>query len=163
MILKLLEDAIARSEVGRQARAEPRQTIGGSMLWSSKARDNSQKRDSENSGDGEGDGKFDDLPTLEAVAQEWIDKLEQFGKIYPVAQPRALLLKGIFNVVQNSIARRRFAFVCFKRSQSVAHQLQMPYDEALALYELGKHADSSHHMRLKQLQSAHVCMPHPVP
>ena len=38
--------------------------------------------------------KFDDLPTLESVAQEWIDRLEQFGQIYPLAKPRALLLKG---------------------------------------------------------------------
>ena len=31
----------------------------------------------------------------------------------------------------------------------------MPYDEALALYELAKHTDSTHHaMRVKQLQAA---------
>ena len=100
--------------------------------------------------------RFDDLVTLEFVAKEWMVKLEQFGNIYPVAKPRALLLKGIFFAIQpNNPAAKKKALKFLRESQLSSHALQMPYDEALATYELAIYGDASPAVRLRLLQAAY--------
>jgi hypothetical protein len=96
---------------------------------------------------------LDDPTALSTIAQEWIDRLDQFGNIYPVAKPRALLLHGQFDLLLGSGAstkRKRLALAAFRKSLSTARALSMPYDEALAMYELGKHADLTHHPQARQ-------------
>jgi len=85
--------------------------------------------------------RLNDRSSLEELAQDWIFKLEEFGKIYPVAKPRAALLRGQYLMLSD---RHTLAHSCFRRSLNIARSLQMPYEEGLALYELGKAAKSYH-------------------
>lgn len=84
---------------------------------------------------------IDDLPKLTAIASEWIEKLLQFGKVYAVAMPRALLLRGqLLMLTGRGNGKARAATAQLRKSLACARKQLMPYDEGLALYELGKHA-----------------------
>jgi len=85
--------------------------------------------------------------SLNEIAVEWIEKLEQFGNIYPVAKPRALLLRGRYLFLQqrglalsklSGNSGLRMLRLCLQTAKS----LQMPYEEGLARLELAKHATS---------------------
>jgi len=82
------------------------------------------------------------LEQLQSLAEEWIDKLKQFGELYAVARPRAWLLRGQLYMLTG---KRRQGLRSFHRSLSVASKLGMGYDRALALMELGRHATDLTH------------------
>ena len=170
VILKLLEDAIARREgravavSGKKDAKSERLTMGSSMLFATTSSREASKGSSgagllRVSGASEDDdgaaARLDDPNSLSQMAEEWSEKLEQFGNIYLVAKPRALLLQGQLQVLGNE-TKRKLGLQSFKNSLAFARQLAMPYDEALALYELGKHADQNHQQALKvrHLQNA---------
>ncbi len=162
VILELLKGAIARQEglTSHERSKAGANTSGRVTMFGSKGSGASppKARDSQGGGDDDEEEKprFDDLKTLEEVALEWTAKLEQFGNIYPVAKPRALLLKGIFYAIQqNNPAAKKKALKFFRESQFSSHTLQMPYDEALATYELAKYSDASPANRLRLLQTAY--------
>ena len=71
---------------------------------------------------------------LNTLALEWIDKIHEFGSIYPVAKPRALLLRGRYLVIQN---KSKNGVELLRKALTVARTLQMPYEEGLAYFELG--------------------------
>jgi len=101
----------------------------------------STKRVSQVSGSTNDAVRIDDLPKLTLIAQEWIDKLLQFGKVYAVAMPRALLLRGqLLMLTGRGTGKARAATAQLRKSLACARKQQMPYEEGLALYELGKHA-----------------------
>jgi len=89
---------------------------------------------------------LDDVNALNAIAMEWVEKLEQFGNIYPVAKPRALLLRGRFlflNRTGNGLnITGKTGLGLLRQSLATAKSLQMPYEEGLAHFELAKHASS---------------------
>lgn len=99
------------------------------------------KRVSQVSGSTNDSVRIDDLPKLTAIASEWIEKLLQFGKVYAVAMPRALLLRGqLLMLTGRGTGKARAATAQLRKSLACARKQHMPYDEGLALYELGKHA-----------------------
>ena len=181
VILELLKGALTREGAGstseRSMRERPmradRSSRGSVRRWGSHSPVRATKFGSGRSTTGERDSvmfvdsvfiiadeeekpRFDDLVTLEFVAKEWMVKLEQFGNIYPVAKPRALLLKGIFFAIQpNNPAAKKKGLKLLRESQMSSHALQMPYDEALATYELAIYGDASPAVRLRLLQAAY--------
>jgi len=87
-----------------------------------------------------GSPTIDNTTALQDLTTEWIDKLSAFGSLYAIAQPRALLLRGQHLLLNH---RRGAALKVLRESLRVAKKLQMPYDAALAEYELGKHASTN--------------------
>ena len=77
---------------------------------------------------------MEDAAMLQDIALEWIDKIHEFGSIYPVAKPRALLLRGRYLVIQNKL---KAGVEMLRKALAVAKTLQMPYEEGLAYFELG--------------------------
>jgi hypothetical protein len=84
------------------------------------------------------------LEKLQSLADEWIEKLTQFGELYAVARPRALLLRGQLDMLTG---KQRHGLRSFHRSLQAATRLGMGYDRALALLELGRHASDLSHAR----------------
>lgn len=84
------------------------------------------------------------LEKLQSLADEWIDKLTQFGELYAVARPRALLLRGQLDMLT---CKQRHGLRSFQRSLQAATRLGMGYDRALALLELGRHASDLSHAK----------------
>lgn len=174
VILKLLENALAQR---RQVGAKERQT---KILASAAAAKEDKKKERMSrmtqmppkAGSGESHTStptgtqrasgtaeeaavmVEDPDALEKIAQEWLDRLAEFGRIYSVAKPRALLLHGQFlETMGSGSAKQKQAHAAFKTSLDVARKNKMPYDEALALYELGKHAEA-HQNRMNNLKRA---------
>jgi len=82
---------------------------------------------------------FEDADTLQALSQEWIDKLAQFSTVYALAQPRMLLFKGQMQFLTGS---RGSGLNLVRKSQAAAQKMNMPYDEALAKHFLATHSDT---------------------
>jgi hypothetical protein len=76
--------------------------------------------------------------------------LRAFARIFPIAQPRAWLCQGWYNWLAGNPARADRAW---QRSLQSAQQLAMPYEQARAHYELGRHATRDV-QRQTHLQSA---------
>ena len=166
VILKLLEDALTR-QAALQAEADARAARttmglrGVSARRRASAKEATRRRSSDqmNEGSSTGGVRLDDVEALTKLAEQWIEKLEQFGNIYPVARPRALLLKGQFQLLQyieqqagdGKLTAK--ALSTFRKSLQCAKSLSMPYDEALALYELGKHSEE---LQLEKERSKHL-------
>eukprot|EP00966_Prymnesium_polylepis_P311459 7196110-Prymnesium_polylepis.1 len=53
-------------------------------------------------------------------------KLEEFGKIYPVARPRAAFLRASYLLLNEKHSQ---AMAAFKKVQAMAKALSMPYEE----------------------------------
>ena len=82
----------------------------------------------------------EDPDTLQAMCQEWIDKLTQFSTVYALASPRTLLCRGRLRLISGSPAE---GLKLLRKSQQLAAKMQMPYDEALALQLLSRHTKGS--------------------
>jgi len=99
---------------------------------------------------------LEDSDKLSAVAVEWIDKMDEFGKIYPVARPRALLLRGRYLMIQGIVTE---GISTLKSGLAVAKSLRMDYEEGLAYYELGVHQVSEFEV-YPELLSSHCTTSH---
>lgn len=84
--------------------------------------------------------QYEDPDTLQAMCQEWIDKLAQFSTVYALATPRMLLCRGRLRLISGSPTE---GLKLMRKSQQLAAKMQMPYDEALALQLLSRHTKGS--------------------
>jgi class 3 adenylate cyclase len=75
--------------------------------------------------------------------------LNHWARIFPIGQPRALLMQGLCNWFDG---RQPAAHKAWQQSLALATELELPYVSAQAHYELGRHADGD--ARLKQLTEA---------
>lgn len=82
----------------------------------------------------------EDPDTLQAMCQEWIDKLTQFSTVYALASPRTLLCRGRLRIISGSPVE---GLRLLRKSQQLAAKMQMPYDEALAQQLLSRHTKGS--------------------
>ena len=103
------------------------------------------QRTSGGSGGSAGEGvdpeqQAEDPDTLQAMCQEWIDKLTQFSTVYALAGPRTLLCRGRLRLISGSPVE---GLKLLRKSQQLAAKMQMPYDEALALQLLSRHTKGS--------------------
>ena len=79
---------------------------------------------------------FEDIDTLRAMAQEWIDKLSQFASVYALAKPRTLLFQGHLQLLSG---HTNSGLKLARRSVAVAQAMSMPYDDALGKVFLAKY------------------------
>lgn len=70
--------------------------------------------------------------------------MDEFGRIYTVAKPRALILRGRFLLLG---AQNAEGLSTLKSALAVARSLHMAYEEGLAYYELAKHQTSNSEVR----------------
>jgi len=155
VILQLLEDAVRTESTRRRKLTKQFSLLGGFSVskftgnafgWRDSSRDSTTTSMLSEATE----VRLNDRSSLEELAQEWTIKLEEFGKIYPVARPRAALLRGQYLMLND---KQNLAHSCFRRSLTTARTLQMPYEEGLALYELGK-ASKSYHEATRYIQHA---------
>ena len=74
--------------------------------------------------------------------------LQAFARVMPVAKPRALLMQGKYCA---QVGSRSKAVRLWRKSLEAAEHLQMPYEQALAHFELATNAGSSESEREKHL------------
>jgi len=79
---------------------------------------------------------YEDVDTLQAMAQEWIDKLAQFASVYALAKPYLILFQAHLHFLTDRVAS---GLKLAQRSGDLAHKMEMPYEEALAKAFLAKH------------------------
>jgi hypothetical protein len=75
-----------------------------------------------------------DKKDLQKRAQRSVGLLKQFARSFPYSRPRSLLWEGIFARHEGSPEKARKLWL---RGLERARELQMPYDEAVILLELG--------------------------
>jgi tetratricopeptide (TPR) repeat protein len=71
----------------------------------------------------------------QAEAREAVTLLQRFARMFPLAHPSALRCTGLLHWLSGHAPRARTAW---RRSMAAAHDGGMPYDEALACFELGR-------------------------
>ena len=86
---------------------------------------------------------------------DWAGKacrsLQGYAKVFPIGRPRALLLHGRCAWLSGKPQRARAAWA---QSLAAAQELDMPYDEALAHFEIGHRAEVDDPARLQHLGQA---------
>jgi hypothetical protein len=75
-------------------------------------------------------------PGLDRLARKACKVTHSFARVFPIGRPRALLWDGLYHWLAGKPARATRAW---QASLAAAARLEMPYDEALAHYELGRH------------------------
>lgn len=93
-------------------------------------------------------GKED--PILQQKARQVCAALRRFSRVFPIARPRALLCQGLVDSLSGRPARARRVWRDCLRA---AIHLEMPFEEAMAHYEIGRHLqpdDPARHRHLTQ-------------
>jgi hypothetical protein len=126
VILQLLEDAVRTESTRRRKLTKQFSLLGGFSVskftgnafgWRDSSRDSTTTSMLSEATE----VRLNDRSSLEELAQEWTIKLEEFGKIYPVARPRAALLRGQYLMLND---KQNLAHSCFRRSLTTARTLQ---------------------------------------
>jgi class 3 adenylate cyclase/tetratricopeptide (TPR) repeat protein len=78
-----------------------------------------------------------ELAKAKALAKESIAALEKSTGAFFIFQPRTYLWQGVYDWLDGEPKRARRSW---EKSLTAAQRLQMPFDEALAHYEIGRHA-----------------------
>jgi len=76
---------------------------------------------------------------LAALTREAVAASARFARVFPIGEPRAALLAGTAAWLDGRAGAARAAW---QRALAAARRLDMPYDEARARLELGRHAGS---------------------
>ncbi|MBE7473750.1 MAG: hypothetical protein DPW09_38905 [Anaerolineae bacterium] len=77
-----------------------------------------------------------DKERLKSNVEQTCDALRRYGRAFPIGQPRAWLSLGSYQWLAGQHGQARKAW---KKSLAAAERLAMPYEQAQALYELGRH------------------------
>jgi tetratricopeptide (TPR) repeat protein len=75
-------------------------------------------------------------PDVVGPARQACRALWKFARAFPIGQPRAYLCQGLADLLVGRPAR---ACRAWRKSLAAADRLRMPYEQALAHYELGRH------------------------
>lgn len=74
-------------------------------------------------------------PARESARQS-IKSMDKFAKVFPLGQSRASIWKGLYHWLTGKTSR---AHALWRDALSVAQQRGLPFDQALAHYEIGRH------------------------
>jgi tetratricopeptide (TPR) repeat protein len=85
------------------------------------------------------------------MARRALRHLEAFARVFPVGRPRYWLWKGWAEWLAGNRSRAQRSW---QQSVSLAARLKMPYEEALAHYEIGRHLTPSDQVRSQHLDRA---------
>jgi hypothetical protein len=77
--------------------------------------------------------------------------LRRFARMHGVGEPRAWLYQGLYDQLAGAAGRARRRW---HKSLAAAERLAMPYEQGLAHYELGRHAEPGEPERQKHLDRA---------
>ena len=77
--------------------------------------------------------------------------MKRFAGVFPVGRPRWAILEGRRSWLAGHRGR---AFGLWRRALATAQQLDMPYEQGLAHYEIGRHLDANDPDRAVHLQAA---------
>jgi hypothetical protein len=80
-----------------------------------------------------------------------IKALHKFAGTFPIGKPRAWLWEGMLEWM---LEKPQQAEDAWKKSLQAAQKMAMPYDEALALYQIGRHMEPNHPQRREHLKRA---------
>jgi class 3 adenylate cyclase/tetratricopeptide (TPR) repeat protein len=79
-------------------------------------------------------------PEAQPLARESISALEQLASAFSICYSRTHLWQGLYYWLDDKPKQARQSW---EKSLAVAHRLEMPFDAALADYEIGRHAQGS--------------------
>jgi tetratricopeptide (TPR) repeat protein len=85
------------------------------------------------------------------VAMRGIKALHKFAGTFPIGKARAWLWEGMFEWM---LEKPRQAEDAWKKSLQLAQDMAMPYDEALAHYQIGRHLEPNDPQRREHLKRA---------
>ncbi len=74
--------------------------------------------------------------TYQLLAQQACQALHHHAQLFPISKPHALRAIGLYHWLEGQSVK---AFELWQESLSVAENLNMPYQQALTHYELGRH------------------------
>jgi len=74
---------------------------------------------------------------LAQAARQACKALHGYARVFPIGQPRAWLWQGLYDWLAG---QPRKAHKAWRKSLAAAERLEMPYDQGLAHYEIGRHA-----------------------
>lgn len=86
------------------------------------------------------DAPYAERETVARAARQAVVALSRYARVFPIGQPRALLWQGRTDWLRG---KQWWAERAWHRSYTLARALGMPYEQALAHYELGRHAEGS--------------------
>ncbi len=79
-----------------------------------------------------------DVAALAQLSTKACKALHRFARIFPVGEPRAWLWQGLYDWLRHRCAYR--ARSAWRKSLAAAERLAMPYEQARAHWEIGRHA-----------------------
>jgi hypothetical protein len=77
-----------------------------------------------------------DKARLKSNVEQTCDVLRRYARAFPIGQPQAWLSLGSYKWLSGQHGQARQAW---RKSLTAAERLAMPYQQAQALYELGRH------------------------
>ncbi len=86
-----------------------------------------------------------------ALAARGVRTLKDFARRCPVAKPQALVWSGLHSWLRGKHGKARKIWT---EARELAAAMDMPYEEGLALLELGRHASRGDHARTEHLERA---------
>jgi hypothetical protein len=91
------------------------------------------------------------LKNLKANALQACKNLHKFARVFPVGQPRAWLYQGIYEWLSD---RPHLAQKAWQKSLTYAERLEMPYEQGLTHYEIGRRLPNDDPNRQEHLSQA---------
>jgi class 3 adenylate cyclase/tetratricopeptide (TPR) repeat protein len=98
-----------------------------------------------------GDMSMSEREATQELARQACRALHKHARVFPMGQPAAWLCQGSYDWLSHKPAS---AQALWHKSLAAARQLSMPFEEALALYEIGRHLKPDDPARRKYLSDA---------
>ncbi len=92
------------------------------------------------------------VPQLDVLAGNALKVLRKYARVFPIGQPRALLWQGLHAWLAGKPSK---AHEAWRKSLAEADRLDMPYDQGLAHFEIGRHLEKDDPNRREHL--THAC------
>ena len=93
----------------------------------------------------------DPTDAVQNATETVLKTMHDFAKTFPISQPRTYLYQGTHDWVAGKVSD---AHKNWQRSRSIASDLGMPFEHALALYEIGRHTPEGDPQREELLTEA---------
>jgi class 3 adenylate cyclase/tetratricopeptide (TPR) repeat protein len=84
-------------------------------------------------------------------ASQACQALRQYARAFPIGQPRAWLWQGLYEWLSGRPGK---AYAAWRKGLAAAERLAMPYEQALTLYEMGRHLSAADPNRRTHLTRA---------
>ena len=91
------------------------------------------------------------LDGLDRLSWKACRSFRKFVRVFPIGQPRALLLEGLHHWLSGKQSR---AHQNWQESLELSREMAMQYDEGLALYQIGRHLQENDPLRQEVLIKA---------